>query len=67
MPYLLFVDRFVEFGEYKGNLYGTSYASIRSVINSGKICLLTPHTQVGKAWIFPSLYTPGQVSGNMQD
>lgn len=40
--------RFVEFGEFKGNLYGTSYASIRSVISSGKICILTPHTQALK-------------------
>ncbi|KAL4217503.1 MAGUK p55 subfamily member 7 [Mactra antiquata] len=40
--------RFVEFGEFKGNLYGTSYASIRSVIHSGKICLLSPHTQALK-------------------
>ncbi|XP_053385588.1 MAGUK p55 subfamily member 7-like isoform X2 [Mercenaria mercenaria] len=40
--------KFVEFGEFKGNLYGTSYASIRSVIQSGKICLLTPHTQALK-------------------
>ena len=38
--------RFVEFGEFKGNLYGTTYASIRAVISSGRICLLCPHTQV---------------------
>ena len=44
MVYLYF--RFVEFGEFRGNLYGTSFASIRSVITSGKICLLSPHTQV---------------------
>lgn len=40
------IYRFVEFGEFKGNLYGTTYASIRYVIQSGRICLLTPHTQV---------------------
>lgn len=37
--------RFVEFGEFKGNLYGTTYSSIWSVIQKGKICLLCPHAQ----------------------
>ncbi|KAL3855882.1 hypothetical protein ACJMK2_015079 [Sinanodonta woodiana] len=40
--------RFIEFGEYKGNLYGTSMSSIKDVINSGKVCLLSPHTQAIK-------------------
>ncbi|XP_036361898.1 MAGUK p55 subfamily member 7 isoform X5 [Octopus sinensis] len=40
--------RFVEYGEYKGNLYGSSIDSIKCVINSGKVCVLTPHTQALK-------------------
>ncbi|CAG0895473.1 unnamed protein product [Cyprideis torosa] len=38
--------KFVEFGEYKGNLYGTTAASIKDVINSGFVCVLNPHYQV---------------------
>ncbi|TDG96391.1 hypothetical protein EPR50_G00241320 [Perca flavescens] len=33
-------NRFLEYGEYKGNLYGTSIASVREVLNSGKICVI---------------------------
>ncbi|XP_064647255.1 MAGUK p55 subfamily member 7-like isoform X3 [Lineus longissimus] len=40
--------RFVEHGEYKGNYYGTSYEQIRSAINEGKVCILTPHPQALK-------------------
>ena len=38
--------RFVEFGEYRGNLYGTAQESILSIINSGQVCVLCPHYQV---------------------
>ncbi|BFZ21727.1 hypothetical protein BsWGS_24765 [Bradybaena similaris] len=41
-------QKFVEYGEYKGNLYGTSLDSIKSVIQQGKVCLLAPHTQALK-------------------
>ncbi|KAK3592353.1 hypothetical protein CHS0354_035102 [Potamilus streckersoni] len=44
----ILTQRFIEFGEYKGNLYGTSMSSIKDVINSGKVCLLSPHTQAIK-------------------
>ncbi|XP_077410846.1 MAGUK p55 subfamily member 7 isoform X2 [Vanacampus margaritifer] len=39
-------NKFVEFGEYKGNYYGTSLDSIRSVLSKNKVCLLDvqPHT-----------------------
>ncbi|WAR09930.1 MPP7-like protein, partial [Mya arenaria] len=47
--------RFVEFGEFKGNLYGTSYASIRSVIASGNVCLLSPHSQALKLLRSPEI------------
>lgn len=32
--------KFLEYGEYNGNLYGTSLDSIRNVINEGKMCVL---------------------------
>ena len=38
--------RFVEFGEYRGNLYGTAQESILSIINGGQVCVLCPHYQV---------------------
>ena len=38
--------RFVEYGEYEKNLYGTSLESIRTVVNTGKICVLNLHPQV---------------------
>lgn len=38
--------KFIEFGEYKGNLYGTSAETVKSLVNSGFFCILTPHYQV---------------------
>lgn len=38
---------FLEFGEYKGNLYGTSLESVKSIIRSGLTCIINPHYQVG--------------------
>lgn len=32
--------RFLEYGEYKGNRYGTSREAVRDVLNSGKICVI---------------------------
>ncbi|XP_072234296.1 MAGUK p55 subfamily member 7 isoform X2 [Leuresthes tenuis] len=39
-------NKFIEYGEYKGNYYGTSLDSIRSIISKNKVCLLDvqPHT-----------------------
>lgn len=39
-------NKFVEHGEYKGNYYGTSFDSVRSVLAKNKVCLLDvqPHT-----------------------
>ncbi|XP_041374840.1 MAGUK p55 subfamily member 7-like [Gigantopelta aegis] len=44
----ILAQSFAEYGEYKGNLYGTSLDSIRAVIAAGQVCLLTPHTQALK-------------------
>ncbi|XP_036396655.1 MAGUK p55 subfamily member 4 [Megalops cyprinoides] len=37
--------RFLEYGEYKGYLYGTSIDAVKDVLNSGKICVIDiePH------------------------
>uniref|UniRef100_A0A3Q3WY54 Uncharacterized protein n=1 Tax=Mola mola TaxID=94237 RepID=A0A3Q3WY54_MOLML len=37
--------KFIEYGEYEKNMYGTSTDSVRYVINSGRICLLCLHTR----------------------
>ncbi|XP_072161523.1 MAGUK p55 subfamily member 7 isoform X3 [Bemisia tabaci] len=46
---------FIEFGEYKGNFYGTSAESVVSIINAGLICVLTPHYQALKMLRTPQL------------
>jgi len=38
--------KFIEYGEYKGNLYGTSAESVRVLVNAGYVCVLNPHYQV---------------------
>ncbi|KAE8278439.1 MAGUK p55 subfamily member 4 [Larimichthys crocea] len=37
---MVYNNRFLEYGEYKGNLYGTSIEAVRDVLNSGKICVI---------------------------
>ena len=41
-------SKFVEYGDYEGNLYGTSLDSIQAVIDESKICLLNLHAQVDR-------------------
>ncbi|XP_022240973.1 LOW QUALITY PROTEIN: MAGUK p55 subfamily member 5-A-like [Limulus polyphemus] len=41
----ILAGKFVEHGEYEKNYYGTSLDAIRSVVNSGKICVLNLHPQ----------------------
>uniref|UniRef100_A0A4W3H7K9 MAGUK p55 scaffold protein 4 n=1 Tax=Callorhinchus milii TaxID=7868 RepID=A0A4W3H7K9_CALMI len=38
-------QRFLEYGEYKNHLYGTSTETVRSVLDAGKVCVidLEPH------------------------
>lgn len=38
--------RFLEHGEYDGNLYGTKINSIHEVMETGKICILDVNPQV---------------------
>lgn len=40
--------KFIEYGEYKGNLYGTSADSVKAIVNSGHVCILNPHYQALK-------------------
>lgn len=47
--------KFIEYGEYKGNLYGTSAESVRTLINSGYVCILSPHYQALKMLRTPQL------------
>lgn len=50
--------RYLEHGEYEGNLYGTKIDSIRAVVDAGKMCILDVNPQVrqrppgGRLWGF---------------
>ncbi|KAF1600863.1 MAGUK p55 subfamily member 2, partial [Eudyptes chrysolophus] len=37
--------RYLEHGEYEGNLYGTKIDSIRAVVEAGKMCILDVNPQ----------------------
>lgn len=39
---------FLEYGEYKGNLYGTSLEAVKTVIACHQVCVLTPYPQALK-------------------
>lgn len=47
--------KFIESGEYKGHLYGTSGESVKSIVNAGCVCILSPHYQAIKALRTPQL------------
>ena len=38
--------KMLKYGEYKGNLYGTSSESVQTLVSGGYICVLNPHYQV---------------------
>lgn len=42
----------LEYGEYKGHLYGTSVNAVRAVLAEGKICVMDLEPQVGLCRIF---------------
>lgn len=48
-------SKFIEYGEYKGNLYGTSTESVKSIVNSECVCILSPHYQALKMLRTPQL------------
>ncbi|GAB1609587.1 MAGUK p55 subfamily member 5-like isoform X2, partial [Argonauta hians] len=41
-------NKFIEYGDYEKNYYGTSLESVRQVINSGKVCILNLHPEALK-------------------
>jgi guanylate kinase len=40
--------KFIEHGEFRGHLYGTSEDSVKSIINAGSVCIMNPHYQAIK-------------------
>lgn len=47
--------KFIEHGEFRGHLYGTSAESVKSIINAGSVCIMNPHYQAIKALRTPQL------------
>lgn len=41
--------RYLEHGEYDGNLYGTKIDSIHEVVHAGRTCILDVNPQVRRA------------------
>ena len=39
-------SEFIEHGLLEGHYYGTSFGAVRTVVNSGKVCVLNMHCQV---------------------
>uniref|UniRef100_A0A7M4DYI8 MAGUK p55 scaffold protein 4 n=1 Tax=Crocodylus porosus TaxID=8502 RepID=A0A7M4DYI8_CROPO len=37
---LVYTHRMLQYGEYKGNLYGTSVDAVRTVLDEGKVCIV---------------------------
>ena len=48
--------KFIEFGEYRGYLYGTSKDSIKRAMKSGKTCVLKVQPEVWKSFVMHSLH-----------
>lgn len=49
------MGQFVEYGEYRGHLYGTSVETVRLIVNAGYICVMTPHPQALKKLRTPEM------------
>lgn len=47
--------KFIEHGEFRGHLYGTSADSVKSIISAGAVCIMNPHYQAIKALRTPQL------------
>lgn len=50
--------RYLEHGEYEGNLYGTRIDSIRGVVAAGKVCVLDVNPQVSPDLLLLSTLLP---------
>lgn len=51
----IIAGKFIESGEYKGHLYGTSADSVKAIVNSGNVCVISPHYQAIKSLRTPQL------------
>lgn len=51
----IIAGKFIEHGEYKGNLYGTSAESVKAIMDAGHVCVLNPHYQALKMLRTPQL------------
>lgn len=51
----ILAGKFIEHGEFRGHLYGTSADSVKSIINASAVCLMNPHYQAIKALRTPQL------------
>ena len=51
--------KYLEHGDYEGNLYGTKVDSIRDVMRSGKMCILdvNPTVRLKDSMVISNLYT----------
>jgi hypothetical protein len=58
----LIFHRFIEYGEYKNNYYGTSIDSVRSVLAKNKVCLLDVQPHVSKTVSYSGPYDPCNLS-----
>ncbi|XP_063698474.1 MAGUK p55 subfamily member 7 isoform X2 [Culicoides brevitarsis] len=47
--------KFIEHGEFRGHLYGTSADSVKSIIHAGCVCVISPHYTGLKALRTPQL------------
>lgn len=47
--------KFIEHGEFRGHLYGTSIESVKSIMNAGAVVIMNPHYQAIKALRTPQL------------
>lgn len=47
--------KMLEYGEYKGNLYGTSSESVQTLVSGGYVCALNPHYQALRMLRTPQL------------
>ena len=42
----IIANKFIEYGDFEKNLYGTSVDAVREVVNNGKICVLNNDPEV---------------------
>ena len=56
--------KFVEYGQYQDEFFGTSIDSIRNVIKKNRVCVLNLHCQVNFSFFCIYLLT-GNISGEI--